>query len=655
MPPTPHFDTLASILPATARADRRITFIEGEDEQRTMTFQGLRQRALGVLGMLQRRGLRAGDAMILALSDNERFVETFWACVLGGIVAVPLAPATTDEQRRKLLRVAAQFDAPWLCIDARALDRLDEFAAAKAMGDDMQRLRSRALPPGGPDAAGKPGELRQAKPDDVAFIQYSSGSTGEPKGVLLTHRNLAANIASIIEAAAFSDRDVSLSWMPLSHDMGLIGFHLNMLAGGVSHAIMRTDLFARRPLLWLAQASRMRATVLCSPNFGYQHYLGQYEAKPSQQLDLSSVRLMFNGAEPISAPLCRRFLNAMAPHGLQASVMFAVYGLAEASLAVSFPRPGDALETLWLERAALDLGKPVREAAPGASHAAEFVKLGRPVPGTEVRVVDDAGVLLGEAMVGHVQIRGDNVTQGYHGDAGASAGVRSRDGWLDTGDLGLFSGGQLVITGRAKDIVFVNGQNCYPHDVERIAEQVEGVQANRVAAAGVRRAGSDTEELALFVVHRAGVADFAQKALELRRRINQQTGLAVAHVVPVARIPKTTSGKLQRYALAQAFEQGEFDAAVAELAPLLAAADPPADEPGGTSTIARLKELCAPFVPDRTLTAQTSLLEINLSSLALARIHEAIDREFPRCVDVADLLDHPTLEALGAFLDARAP
>jgi acyl-CoA synthetase (AMP-forming)/AMP-acid ligase II len=646
----PSFDTLHALLSANAREDRQITLIEGEDEQRVLSFQRLGQRALAVLGALQRRGMVPGDAMVLCLGDNERFLEMFWACVLGGIVPVPLAPGATDEHRRKLFRVFAQLDRGSVYIDAQALERLDGFAASHGLLEEAKTLRASALLPGSLDIGGAPGTPVQPRRDDLAFIQYSSGSTGEPKGVLLTHRNLTANIASIIEAAAFSDRDSALSWMPLSHDMGLIGFHLTMLAGGVSHAIMRTELFARRPLLWLKLASQRRATVLCSPNFGYQHYLRQYETKP-QSLDLSAVRLIFNGAEPISAELCRRFVRAMAPHGLNPDSLFPVYGLAEASLAVSFPRPGTALDTIVFDRATLNVGQRAGLAPSGSGQGIEFVKLGTAVPGTDIRIVDGTGAALGEHGVGHVHIRGDNVSGGYHrGDA--STASRTPEGWLDTGDLGLFWDGQLVVTGRAKDLVILNGQNYYPSDLERIAEQVPGIEANRVAAAGVRIAGDDTEELALFVVHRASLADFAPKALALRRVIGQQTGLEVARMVPVAQIPKTTSGKLQRYAMAQAFERGEYDAVLAELGPLLASGESTASaEAASTSVAARLKAICERLVPDRQITPQTNLLEINLNSLTLARIHEAIELEFPQRIEVTDIFDHPTLAQLAALLE----
>ena len=647
------FNTLDEILPAAAREDRRITFIDGESQQRTMTFARLRQRAFGTLGALQRRGLGPGDKLVLYVADNERFVELFWAALFGGIVPVPLAPGGTPEHLRKLRAVVAQLERAWVAIDAAALERFDACAAGDGAAADAARLRERLVVSDSLAVDGAAGVAHRATPDTLAFIQYSSGSTGDPKGVLLTHRNLCANIDAINVAGDYSDRDVTLSWMPLSHDMGLIGFHLNMLAAGAAHAIMRTELFARRPLLWLELASRMRATVLCSPNFGYQHYLKQYATKPKPQIDLSSVRLIFNGAEPISAELCRRFMRTLAPHGLGPNTMFTVYGLAEASLAVSFPRIGAPLATLRLDRAALRVGAAAPLAAASDDPLDEFVVLGRPVPGTEVRIVDDAGAPCGERVLGRIEIRGENVTAGYYAGPDAPPAGAPRDGWLDTGDLGLLSDGELVVTGRAKDLVIVNGQNFYPHDFERIVERAADVDANRVAAAGVRLPEAEGEGLALFVLHRGELEGFVAKARAVRQAIAAQTGVEVGAVVPVAQIPKTTSGKLQRYLLARAFEAGEYAPVLARLAVLSAPGDGSREKiTEAVSTLERLGLLCQRVVPDRHIGPDDNLLEINLNSLTLARLHEAIDREFPQRIEVADLFDHPTLAQLARFLDA---
>ena len=646
------FNTLDEILPATAREDRRVTFIDGESQQRASSFRRLRQRAIGTLGALQRQGLAAGDKLVLYVADNERFIELFWAAVLGGIVPVPLAPGGTPEHLRKLGAVFAQLEDAWIAIDATALERFEALAAREEASIDAPRLRGRMLVPGALAVDGAPGVMHPVGPDSLAFIQYSSGSTGEPKGVLLTHRNLCANIDSIHVAGAYSDRDVTLSWMPLSHDMGLIGFHLNMLAIGAEHAIMRTELFARRPLLWLELASRMKATVLCSPNFGYQHYLKQYATRPPPELDLSSVRLVFNGAEPISADLCRRFMRTMAAHGLGANTMFTVYGLAEASLAVSFPRIGAPLATLHLERAALRVGEAVRVSTAAGGPLDEYVMLGTPVPGTEIRIVGPAGEPCAERVLGSIQIRGENVTAGYYAPEGAPVADTPADGWFDTGDIGLLSGGQLVVAGRAKDLVIINGQNFYPHDFERIAQQVADVDANRVAAAGVLLPDEQSEGLAVFVLHRGELEGFVAKARAIRRAIAEQTGVEVGAVVPVAQIPKTTSGKLQRYQLAQAFETGEYSAVLARLEALLAPAAAGRPPAATASTLARLQAVCQRVVTDRQIGPDENLLEINLNSLTLARLHEAIDREFPHRIEVSDLFEHPTLAQLARLLDA---
>jgi acyl-CoA synthetase (AMP-forming)/AMP-acid ligase II/aryl carrier-like protein len=650
------FASLPAALDANLREDRHIVFIDGEDRERRLSFAELRQRALRLLGGLQQQGLRPGDALILFIGDNERFLEMFWACVLGGVIPVPLAVGAGDEHRRKLLRVFAQFDEAWVYGEAAVLERMQTFAASEGLHEDYARLRARSLLVGGLSET-KQGQTAAREADDLAFIQYSSGSTSEPKGVMLSHRNLTANIASICQAAHFSNQDVALSWMPLSHDMGLIGFHLNMLATGATHAIMRTDLFARRPLLWLAKATELRATVLCSPNFGYQHYLKQYESRRPQGLDLSRVRLLFNGAEPISADLCSRFLDTLAPHGLRGHCMFTVYGLAEASLAVSFPQPGAPWRAIHLDRASLQVGEAVRTLDAARDGASAFVMLGKAVPGTELRIGDDAGGALGEGLLGHVLIRGDNVTRGYFRDDAATARVRSSDGWLDTGDLGFLADGELVIAGRAKDIIFVNGQNWYPHDLEHLALQIEGLETNKIAMAGVRKPGAEAEEIAAFVQHRGSLADFVGTVRALRRLLGQQLALELGYVVPVTQIPKTTSGKLQRHRLARAFEQGEFDDAVTALEALVQEIAPsdPAEPVVADSPLQRLQEICARLIPEKRVTPQTNLFEINLNSLTLARIHEAIDQAFPGQLDVAELFDHPTLEALAQCLSRPPP
>jgi acyl-CoA synthetase (AMP-forming)/AMP-acid ligase II len=290
--------------------------------------------------------------------------------------------------------------------------------------------------------------------------------------------------------------------MPLTHDMGLIGFHLTPLFEGVDHWLMPTALFVRRPGLWMVKTAEHRVSVTCSPNFGYMHYLKSHDPAKTAGLDLSFVRIIFNGAEPIAADLCREFLAALAPARLSPNVMFPVYGLAEASLAVTFPEPGAPLAVETLARGALGPADKVRSVGPAAEDAVEFVRVGKPVQDCEVRIAGDAGEEVPPGTVGRILIRGANVSPGYYDDPALTQATRTADGFLDTGDLGTLCDGDLVVTGRVKEILFVAGQNHYPQDIDLVLAQHAGIELGRAAAAGTRPPHAATDDVLVFVLNK---------------------------------------------------------------------------------------------------------------------------------------------------------
>ncbi|HSN71050.1 MAG TPA: AMP-binding protein, partial [Steroidobacteraceae bacterium] len=295
--------TLVDLMQANRTRNRAIVYLEGEQAERRVRFDELHERALGILHHLQRLGATRGDKLILFLGSNEQFIDAFWAGILGGLVPVPVAIGIADEHRHKLLRIASNLGDPFLYTDRKALERLARFAESNDYRAQFERLSHRTFVADDVFDIGRAGRPIEPTPDDIAFIQFSSGSTSEPKGVVLTHRNILANARGATEAAGVNEEDVSLSWMPLTHDMGLIGMHLIMYANGVHQHLMPTDLFVRRPLLWLDFCARKRVTITCSPNFGYRHVLKVLGDRPVDHWDLSSIRLIFNGAEPISSEL----------------------------------------------------------------------------------------------------------------------------------------------------------------------------------------------------------------------------------------------------------------------------------------------------------------------------------------------------------------
>jgi acyl-CoA synthetase (AMP-forming)/AMP-acid ligase II/aryl carrier-like protein len=640
--------TLIEMLERNRDADRTVTYVDGETSERVVRFAEVYSRAVGILHHLQAMGAQRGDKLIIFLSNNEQFLDGFWAALCGGIVPVPLAVGISDEHRHKLLRVARKLGKPLLYTDAKNLERLHGLAAQVGELALFEELKARSFLVDSITDISRPGKLHRPDPSDLAFIQFSSGSTSEPKGVMLTH----ANIAGATVVGKYTDQDVSLSWMPLTHDMGLIGFYLVKFASRGHINLMPTDLFVRRPLLWLQLASKKRVTLTCSPNFGYRHFLKVLDGRRLENVDLSCIRSIYNGAEPISVQLCNEFMQTLAYTGLKHHAMYPVYGVAEACLAVAFPETGADYRWVRANRHKLGVGATLEINPTDARDVIELMCVGRVVPNTEMRIADDERAALAEGQIGHILIRGPSVTRGYFGDPQATALAIDADGWVDTGDLGVLHEGGLYIAGRSKEIIFINGQNYYPYDLENIAQRAPGLDLNKVVIAGVAKPGAQGEELVVFVLHRGSLEEFVPTAAAVSRLINEHTGLEVAQVIPVKRIPKTTSGKVQRYMLEKSHIEGEFDAELAALRALREAHSGP-HVLGSSDLEARLQTICETALPGKRIDVGDNLFEIGASSLKLIEIHESIDRDFPGLIDLTELFDHPTITELAKHLSAK--
>ncbi len=639
------YESLTNILQNARDLSREIRFIDGDKDETALPFGRVWDDALRLLGSLQEHGMQAGDELVIFTHSNQKFVTAFWAAILGGIVPVPVAVGISDEHRFKLFRILTQLNNGTLYTEPDLLDRLKKFAVKSELTEIQALLGDRAVTDADISGAGV-GKIAEPDPASIAFIQYSSGSTSDPKGVCLTHNNLTANIRGIMEGIQWNEEERSLSWMPLTHDMGLIGYHLCAVAAGMDHAIMDTSVFVRRPLLWLQKASELKSTQLCSPNFGYKHFLKLFVRKGIENLDLSSVKLILNGAEPISWDLCESFLDAMAPYGLKRTAMFPVYGLAEATLAVTFPELDSEYSRIVADRHSLRIGSPYTTSEPGDPDAVSFLKVGRPIKFSEVRITDDQDEPVGEGVVGHIHIRGENVTTGIYNDEAARAALFADDGWLRTGDCGVFVDGDLVITGRSKDIIIVNGQNYYPHDIEEVIAQLDGLDLGKVVVSGVTPTSSQTEELLAFILFRQDVGSFRQIADDVRTIVGEHTGLEIDHVIPVSRIPKTTSGKVQRSHLANAYMEGDFQNLVAELSQHTDSQDELDDDP----LVRELELICREFSKDRIIGPDDNLFEVGVSSLTLTEIVLAVEEKHPGKLDISDLFDYPTIRELADFM-----
>ena len=643
--------TLSELLQANRNAKRSITYHEGETESRVVPYGQLYERALGILHHLQQLGARPGDRLLLFLTSNEAFIDAFWASILGGIVPVPVAPGISDEHRHKLLRIAQQLGSPFLYTEKRLLERIHHFADQNQLQAGCAQLARRAFLTDDLVEIARAGHIHPSQAEDTAFIQYSSGSTSAPKGIVLTHANLLVNMRGATAAVHYTDQDVALSWMPLTHDMGLIGFHIFLVANRIAIHQMPTELFVRRPVLWLQIAARIKATLLCSPNFGYRHYLKVLGDRAIGDLDLSAVRVIFNGAEPISLALCNEFMDRAAVAQLARTAMLPVYGLAEASVAVSFATLGAAFHASYFDRHQLNPGQQLVTVPTDDPRALALVAVGHTITHCEVRIAANNDAPLPIEHVGHIQIRGENVTAGYLDAPAANAALYTSDGWLRTGDLGALHAGELYITGRHKEILFINGQNYYPHDLEAVALEVPGVELGKIVISGVRAAGAESDQLVVFMLHRGELAEFLALSAQVARHIAAHAGLAVDAVVPVRRIPKTTSGKVQRHLLEEEYLSGANQADLDALRVL--GAQQGVTENTTDNIEAQLQNICDTALEGHRIGPHDSLFDVGVSSLKLMGIQERVDDRWPGLIDVTDIFDHPSIVELARLIESR--
>ena len=390
------------------------------------------------------------------------------------------------------------------------------------------------------------GQIVESDENDVALLQFSSGSTGLPKGVVLTSSNILTNIIDIGTRIEVSENDRSLSWMPLTHDMGLIAGHLAPLYFNVEHHIMPTTLFTRNPIRWLEIASEKSISILSAPNFGVKHFLSIYKRKKDVHLNLQSVRLILNGAEPISAKACHEFMTILGKYNLRRTAMYPVYGLAEATVAVSFPDISDEITVQTFEADTLRLGEKARigSGMSNGKRCVDLVSVGNPLDSVEVKIAHN-GTICSDSKVGKIFIKGKNVTSGYF-QSSKNVGLFA-EGWLDTGDCGFVLDGHLYITGREKDIYIYNGQNYMLQDIDDYCESVLNIGPGKVFTCVVNDGVNENETIVVFI--NADDRSTEQHKRKINVELSKYIGVKPKAVVNVSRFPRTTSGKIQRYKL----------------------------------------------------------------------------------------------------------
>jgi acyl carrier protein len=529
--------------------------VVGEHGERPLTYAQLWHGARAVAGGLEAQGLAPGDRVALMLPTGAEYFSAFMGALLAGCIPVPIYPAASaaqlEEHVRRQARILRNAGVVALLADpsARGIGRL-----LRAHVPELRRVASVAELAGG----GRPGEGAAIGADSIAMLQYTSGSTGDPKGVVLTHRNLLANIRTMGRSIRVASPDLFVSWLPLYHDMGLIGAWLGTLYFGRPLVVMSPLTFLARPERWLWAIHRHRATLSAAPNFAYELCVKRIADADLEGLDLSRWRVAFNGAETVMPQTLDRFCERFGRYGFRREAFTPVYGLAECAVGLTFPPLGRGPLVDRVGRETFVRTGEARAATAEDATALRFVGCGLPLPGYEVRIVDAGGREVAERCEGRLEFKGPSATSGYFNHPAATAAL-TRDGWLDSGDRAYLARGEVYVTGRIKDIVIRAGRHIHPDEVEAATGTVSGVRKGCVAVFGSRAPGAVTERLVVMAESYAP-SDAARAALTARitARVVEVLGEPPDDVVlvPPHTVLKTSSGKLRRAASRELYEGG---------------------------------------------------------------------------------------------------
>lgn len=547
--------TLSEALAEAARAGTGYCFVSAgsatADDETVRSYAEVQQRAWRVARSLREAGLRRGDLIAVVLPDAEAFLTTLFGASIGGMIPASVYPPSHTSDLPRYFELTAK---TLRSAEAKAV------VTTPALARDFEALRptcptlSLVLTVDALDAPPIEPDWTPAL-DDIAFVQFTSGSTSTPKGVVLTHRNVSANVDIINGPAGLATGadDVGVSWLPLNHDMGLVGMALGPVYSALPGVLMPPALFVRRPAEWLRAMTRHRGTISFAPSFAYDLCVRRIKDRDLDGIDLSSWRIAGCGAEPIHAPTLAAFATKFGAVGFRETSFFPSYGLAEHVLAATFPPRGRRPRC---ERVSIEDLNDRRQAraAVGESGAVTLVSCGRAFPDHVLRIVDDNGHVLPERRVGEIVLAGPSVMVGYYKQDVLTAQIL-RNGWLYTGDLGYLSGGELFVCGRTKDIIIVNGRKFHPQDLEWAVDDLAGVRRGRVVAFGTSDPGRP--DRVVIVVEPSGTVPADALTDSIRRQVSDLFGLYVDEValVPSGTVGRTTSGKVQRAATRARYEE----------------------------------------------------------------------------------------------------
>jgi acyl-CoA synthetase (AMP-forming)/AMP-acid ligase II/thioesterase domain-containing protein/NAD(P)-dependent dehydrogenase (short-subunit alcohol dehydrogenase family)/acyl carrier protein len=557
--------TEALIQTATQSKNQGITYISAKGEKEFQAYTSLLDEAKRILNGLRNQGLQPGQRVILQIASLRDYFPTLWGCILGGIqpVTVAVAPAYTEKNAviNKIYNTWELLDHPCILASNSLIEALENLPSLLALPKlkiySVAELKNYSAT----------SEFYPSRPDEVAFLQLTSGSTGVPKCIQETHQGIIAHIHASQQFNGYATEDISLNWLPVDHVVPILTCHFKNTYLGCQQIEVETAVILANSLKWLDLMEEYRVSHSWSPNFGFKLISEVLTKTPGKTWDLSSVKFLMNAGEQVTPRVVREFLNSVAPFGISSQVMQPAFGMAEVCTCMTYQNQFNEETDIYRIKKS-SVGAQLEQTTDSSVDVIEFTDLGHPVPGVQIRITDDKNSLLPEGVIGRFQIKGKVVTPGYLNNPQANAEAFVGDGWFNSGDLGFILNGHLVLTGREKEVIIINGANYYCYEIEDIVNSIEGVAPTYAGACAFSNQETGTEGLAIFFSPDQTDSQLNLEIIQaIRREVAAQLGIIPTYVIPVERqeFPKTTSGKIQRSQLKQKLESGDFSLLIQQI------------------------------------------------------------------------------------------
>ncbi len=653
-------NNLLDALKRAAKTEKGVTLINSMDQEEFISYNQLYHQAYKVYTYLKNKNIKQNSEIVFQFFNLKGLIFSFWACLMGNYIPIPIAPVNNQYTRSKLFSVWGKLDDPYLIYDK------GDFLSV--IGDDKYGLKDKDL---FDNIASRSTDFNNidieadinqnidlpAPNNDLAYIQFSSGSTGDPKGVTIKHDNVLTNIYDMVDHLGFTGDDLFLTWKPLTHDFSLVMFHLAPILLCTNQYFIPTSTYIRSPLLWFDKVNQHRATVLGTPSFGMQHLLKFMKTRASnREWDLSCVKYIILGAEQVSYNLCQEFCSNMEKYKLNQDTLLPGYGLAEATLVVTCSVPGQKMKVHNLDRKCISIGGKIKYCPDGdEDNGIQFVELGAAPQSVEIAITDDSGKKLDDLEIGHIKVRGRNVSHGYYRDEKATNGTFGSDGWLSTGDLGFISDNNLVMVGRAKEIVTVNGVNYTCSDIEQtICEYYDKDGMNKYVACNGFNNSTKREQAIIFVYYKKKLDKFGEIVRSIKNILYEKIGLTIDEVIPLEEVPKTTSGKVRRTELAGRYNSGELNSVLQEVHKMLQQENSNHNSVKGSITREKLlsyvRDVIEEILETKITDYDAAFTDFGMVSINIPQFIERIEKDMNMGLSVSAVFNYPNVNKLVDYI-----